>query len=62
MIPTDTPPGTRVSVELHDGSKLATTTRERPRAVAGRWIVVIWDGRGFSLDRCTCEGYNARPA
>lgn len=64
MIPHDTPPGTRMSVELHDGSKLATITRDPPKRVAGRWIVVIQDGRGFSLEKChACDGGpHARPA
>lgn len=64
MIPRDTPPGTRVSVELHDGTRLATTTRDPPKSVAWRWIVVVQDGRGFSLEKCeTCDGgSHARPA
>lgn len=62
MIPRTTPPGTRVSVELHDGTKLAAVTRDPPKSVAGRWIVVIKDGRGFALERCSCEECDARPA
>jgi hypothetical protein len=62
MIPRDTKPGTRVSVKLHDGSKLVAVTRDPPKSVAGRWIVVVQDGRGFALERCTCEGCDARPA